>query len=96
MQPTTAKQQNETPGCATVAIHPQGEILLPPKYAANFTDFAGLHKTVLPFFSERSLREAIRKGVIPSITLPNGRKKLFFLPSVIAALRRFQTGGQPL
>jgi hypothetical protein len=58
----------------------------------SFCDFAGLH-ALLPFYSARSLRELIRRGVIPSIVLPGGRKRVFHWPSVQAALRRYQTGG---
>lgn len=42
---------------------------------------------------DRTLRELIRKGVLPSIALPGGRKRLFYWPAVEAALRRFQRGG---
>ena len=58
----------------------------------GFCDFKGLHSR-LPFYSARSLRELIRRGVIPSIVLPGGRKRVFHWPSVEAALRRHQTGG---
>lgn len=62
------------------------------KYPLTFTDFAGLHRDILPFFSERSLREAIRKGHIPSLVLGDGRKRLFHIPTVTAALLRNQKG----
>jgi hypothetical protein len=61
--------------------------------ASPFADFNGLHSN-LPMYSERSLRGFVRAGVIPSIVLPGGRKRLFHLPTVEAALRRRQTGGQ--
>lgn len=43
--------------------------------------------------SERTLREEIRRGRIPTIRLPGGRRLLFHLPSVTAALLRHQHGG---
>ena len=43
-------------------------------------------------FCDRSLREAIRKGLIPSVLLPGGRRRLFHWPSVEAALLRMQRG----
>ena len=59
---------------------------------SNFSDFKGL-QSHLPFYSARSLRDIVRRGVIPSIVLPGGRKRIFHLPSVDAALRRHQVGG---
>ncbi len=58
-----------------------------------FTDFVGIHAR-LPFYSIRSLRDLVRRGVIPSIVLPGGRKRVFHWPSVETALRRYQTGGE--
>ena len=58
----------------------------------HFCDFKGLH-ALLSFYSARSLRGLVRRGVIPSIVLPGGRKRVFHWPSVEAALRRHQTGG---
>jgi len=50
-------------------------------------DFKGLAARVP--LSERALREAVRRGLIPSILLPGGRKRLFVWRDVEAALRRF-------
>lgn len=58
----------------------------------GFCDFKGLHSR-LSFYSARSLRDLVRRGVIPSIVLPGGRKRIFHVLSVDAALRRHQTGG---
>lgn len=60
---------------------------LPP----NFTDFEGLMAAVP--LGPRTLREEIKKGRIPTIRLPGGRRLLFHLPSVERALLRFQRGG---
>lgn len=43
--------------------------------------------------SERSIRTAIRRRLIPAIRLPGGRKFLFDWDSVSAALKRFEHGG---
>jgi hypothetical protein len=37
---------------------------------------------------DRTLREWIRKGIIPSVRLPGARRRLFFWKDVEAALRR--------
>ena len=64
---------------------------LPPQqgeHHCGFIDFAALALRVP--ICERSLRDAIRRGTIPSIVLPGARKRLFHWPSVEAALRRLQ------
>lgn len=43
--------------------------------------------------SERTLRAEVKKGRIPAIRLPHGRRLLFHWPSVEAALLRHQRGG---
>jgi len=58
---------------------------------AGITDFVGLCAAVP--LSERTLREEIKKGRIPAIRLPGGRRLLFHMPSVEKALLRFQRGG---
>lgn len=60
---------------------------LPP----GFLDFKGLLDFVP--LGERTTRELIRLGVIPSIRLPNGRRLLFSAEAVEKALLRFQRGG---
>ena len=60
---------------------------LPP----GFLDFDGL-LAVVPL-GARTLRAEIKKGRLPVIRLPGGRRLLFHLPSVEAALIRFQRGG---
>ena len=66
---------------------------LPPNQSAQsptFIDFATLAPRVP--ICQRSLREAIRRGVIPSIRLPGSRRVLFCWESVQAALLRMQRG----
>jgi len=60
----------------------------PPR---GFLDFAGL-LAALPL-GERTARAEIKKGRIPAIRLPNGRRLLFHWPSVEKSLLRFQRGG---
>jgi hypothetical protein len=55
---------------------------------SNIIDFRTLNQRIP--YSARSLRDAVRKGLIPSIVLPGGRKRLFHWPSVEAALKRLQ------
>ena len=62
-----------------------------PPIPAGFIDFAGLLANVP--LGERTLRSEIKKGHLPAIRLPGGRRLLFHLPSVEAALLRFQRGG---
>ena len=57
-----------------------------------FTDFPGLVR-YLPMYGERTLRDLRKRGLIPSIRPPGSRKLAFHLPSVDAALLRFQRGG---
>ena len=57
-----------------------------------FTDFDGLMKH-LPMYGERSLRELLKKKILPTIRPPGSRKLAFHLPSVDAAMMRFQRGG---
>jgi len=63
---------------------------LPPQQSASqtFIDFATLAQRIP--LCERSLREAIRRGRIPSIKLPGGRRTLFCWESVQEALLRMQ------
>lgn len=63
------------------------QIPLPPR----FTDFPGLAAAVP--LGERTLREEIKKGHLPAIKMPGGRRLLFHMPSVELALLRFQRGG---
>jgi hypothetical protein len=56
----------------------------------SFIDFKNLNAR-LPY-SPRALREIVRKGIIPSIVMPGGRKRVFHWPSVEAALKRRQQG----
>ena len=57
----------------------------------SFTDFDGLLK-IVPL-GARTVRERIKRGQIPSILLPGGRRRLFHIASVEKAMLRFQTGG---
>lgn len=58
---------------------------------AGITDFKGLMASIP--LGERTLREAVKSGRIPSIRMPGGRRLLFHLASVERALLRFQRGG---
>jgi hypothetical protein len=57
----------------------------------GFTDFDGLRAAVP--LSERTLRSEIKKGRLPAIRMPGGRRLLFHLPSIEKSLLRFQRGG---
>src|SRR5436190_3539564 len=69
-----------------------GEFLSQASPPTPFTDFEGLARHV-PFQKPRSLRQMIKAGVIPVVRPPGSRKLGFHLPSVEAALLRFQRGG---
>ena len=58
---------------------------------AGFLDFVGLLLAVP--LGERTLRTEIKKGHIPAIKMPGGRRLLFHWPSVEKALIRYQKGG---
>ena len=57
-----------------------------------FRDFPGLVRH-LPMYGARTLRTLVKRKIIPSVRPPGTRKLGFFLPSVEAALLRFQRGG---
>jgi len=76
-------QDSET----AIGVKPTIKNSLPP----GFTDFAGL-LAVVPL-SERTLRAEIKKGRLPAIRLPGGRRLIFHLISVEKSLLRFQRGG---
>ena len=57
-----------------------------------FCDFPALVRH-LPMYSERTLRELVKRRVIPAVRPPGSRKLAFHLPSVEAALLRHQKGG---
>jgi hypothetical protein len=66
---------------------------LPPNQSAStpkFIDFAELSRHIP--LCERTLRQAIRDGRIPSIRLPGARRIIFHYESVQAALLRMQRG----
>jgi len=73
-------------GAATAL--PPNQNVLPRK----FIDFPELARHVP--LCERSLREAIRRGRIPSIRLPGARRVMFHWDSVQAALLRMQRGAE--
>jgi hypothetical protein len=56
-----------------------------------FLDFAAL-KPRIPV-CERTLRDWVRTGKIPSVKMPGSRRRLFFWRDVAAALRRHTQGG---
>ena len=55
-----------------------------------FTDFKGLTARVP--YSARTLRELVKKGLLPSIRLPRARRLIFDIAAVDAALRRHTKG----
>jgi hypothetical protein len=57
-----------------------------------FCDFAALVHH-LPMYGERTLRELVKRRVIPAVRPPGSRKLAFHLPSVEASLLRYQKGG---
>ena len=63
-----------------------------PSAPATFLDFPGLVR-YLPMYRERKLRELVKLKIVPTLRLPGTRKLAFHLPSVEAALVRFQKGG---
>lgn len=72
-----------------------GEVALkygPAPLPPPFTDLRGL-ASHLPMYGERNLRDLIKRGIICSIRPPGSRKLGFHLPSVEAALLRYQKGG---
>ena len=60
--------------------------------SSPFTDFAGLVRH-LPAYGPRTLRALVKRRVIPCVRPPGTRKLNFHLPSVEAALLRYQQGG---
>jgi hypothetical protein len=64
--------------------------MVSPELLAMFWTFTDLCKQVP--LGPRTLRDAIKKGWLPAIRLPNGRRLLFDPQSVRAALRRHETG----
>ena len=85
------QNQDVTKGTAGPAENMGAASALPPNQSASppkFIGFIELSRHVP--LCERSLREAIRRGHIPSIKLPSGRRTLFHLESVQSALLRMQ------
>ena len=78
----TTKSSESTPPLVGVAPHAP----------SPFTGFHGLVHH-LPMYGERSLRQMVKDKVIPSIRPLGSRKLTFHLPSVDAALLRYQKGG---
>jgi len=63
-----------------------------PAAPSPFTDFGGLVRH-LPAYGPRTIRTLVKRRIIPSIRPPGTRKLNFHIPSVEAALLRFQQGG---
>jgi len=88
--PTNGVKITNTAGpaenAAPIPALPANQSALQPQ----FINFAELSRHVP--LCERSLREAIRRGQIPSIRLPGGRRVVFHWDSVQAALLRMQRG----
>jgi len=82
MQTTVTAGPADNSGAASAL--PPNQSASPPK----FIDFAELSRHVP--LCERSLREAIRRGHIPSVRLAGMRRNIFHLESVMAALLRVQ------
>lgn len=59
-----------------------------------FCDFTALIRH-LPMYGERTLRELVKRKIIPSVRPPGSRKLAFHIPSVETALLRYQQGGPP-
>lgn len=57
-----------------------------------FCDFSALVRH-LPMYSARTLRALVKRRVIPSVRPPGSRKHAFHIPSVEAALLRYQRDG---
>jgi hypothetical protein len=57
-----------------------------------FCDFSALVRH-LPMYGERTLRELVKREIIPSVRPPGSRKLAFHIPSVEASLLRHQKGG---
>jgi hypothetical protein len=57
-----------------------------------FCDFSALVRH-LPMYGERTLRELVKRKIIPSVRPPGSRKLAFHIPSVEASLLRYQKGG---
>ncbi len=70
----------------------QDEPLPDATNATSLTDFKGLTEQ-RPFYSARTWRALIKKGVVPSIRLPKARRLIIDLDAVDAALRRHARGG---
>ena len=69
-----------------------GEVTVSPRDPTPFSDFPGLVRH-LPMYGERTLRQLVKDKVIPAVRPPGSRKLAFHIPSVEAALLRFQHGG---
>ena len=84
----------DTSSIAGPAENPGNAPALPPNSNANlkFIDFATLAERVP--LCERSLREAIRRGRIPSIRLPGARRVMFCWDSVQSALLRLERSAE--
>jgi hypothetical protein len=60
--------------------------------STSLTDFKGLTEQ-RPFYSARTWRTLLKKGVVPHIRLPKARRIIVDLSAVDAALRRYAKGG---
>jgi hypothetical protein len=60
--------------------------------ATPFCDFSAMVRH-LPMYGERTLRELVKRKIIPSVRPPGSRKLAFHIPSVEASLLRYQKGG---
>lgn len=57
-----------------------------------FTGFAGL-ATRYPFYKERTLRDLVKRKILPACRPPGSRKLIFHLESCDKALLRYERGG---
>ncbi len=69
-----------------------GEVTTKSPPPTPFCDFPALVRH-LPMYGERTLRELVKKRIVPCLRPPGSRKLAFHIPSVEAALLRYQRGG---
>jgi hypothetical protein len=81
---------------AATAVIPQPEatpaeppVTNPPSPFVGFADLARRY----PFYGERTLRDLVKRKILPACRPPGSRKLVFHLESCDRALLRYQRGG---